>query len=786
MERAPSVKARFAMNSPLVITPEQVKDLGGLTLGGKATGLLHLCRAGLPVPTWYVIPAEIAENRPWRQSGYREVFLDCFRALNPPLCRGVAVRSSAVGEDAMAASHAGIFETCFAADEGAFIDALDRVMDAANSVRARCYRGAGSEARMAIVVQAAVRPDWAGILFSADPAAALPDRFYIEVVRGRGEGLVNGTKSPTRSSLSIETGALLDVAFGADGPDTLTPALASTLRDTLLQVEGLFDAPVDIEWAAEGERLWILQARPITALQPHASLRPSSCASSWFFDQRFLEPISPLTRTTLLPIILRVAVEDALRMRGQETPLDMLHFFAGQAYVAHEAYRRMFAGAPRWLLSGDLRQLFPDRCACGDTAMRSTPFRYLSSAVRAMLRYPGDALFNLSAWTRFRRELPVLLSKIPNPSPKDSHAWVAAWRALDRLNERFLQLHRWSLLWADYGFRIYHFLVRCLPGRARAAIEQRLHEDMRLVTRDANAALARVVAGKATKTEVADFLEQYGNRSTSLDYAVPTWREWHAEGVLEQRYPDATTQALARALRNPSGRSLLSMSLLPLRRALEMREEQRFEWERILSRQRAMLLEAGAMLTGRGVISRAEDVWLLKWSELFECLEGRGAPALATLEMRCHVLRLESRMDKPPFIGPRTEIPRAAVGRELRGIGASGGVARGRVRLLRGPARSLAAESAPIIAVLAALDPSWTIVLPQVAGVVVERGGMLSHAAILAREYRVPLVIGVHDAASHLREDDEVSVNGETGIVTMIDGRRSKGPVLSTERSGVT
>lgn len=758
------------MNAPLIVASEDIGESRDITIGGKAAGLLRLSRAGLPVPRWRVIPAETAEHRAWRQPGNLEMFLDCFRALNRPACRGVAVRSSAVNEDAVDASHAGIFETCFAADEDAFVAALDKVMDAANSARARSYRGRDGETRMAIIVQAAINSGLAGVLFSADPAAALPDRCCIEAVHGRGEGLVDGTASPSRFFISIESGALLEAVSGADGPQTLDPEMARALRDRLLQIEGLFDAPADIEWAADGGTLWILQARPITALRAHESLRPAHCSSSWFFDQRFSEPISPLTRTTLLPIILRAAVQDALRMRGQAPPPHLLHFFAGQAYVAHEAYRGMFAGAPRWLLSEDMRQLFPPRCACRETVLQSAPVRYLPGAIRAMLRHPGDAVLNLRVWGRFRRELPVLLSKIPNPSPKDSHAWVAAWRALDQLNERFLQIHRWSLLWADYGYRIYRALLRCLPRRARAAIEDRLHSEMRLVTRDANAALARVVAGQATKAEVADFLEQYGHRSTSLDYAIPTWREWHAEGSLENRYRAAASQAIAPTPAPAPKRSVLSKFLHPLRRALEMREEQRYEWEHILARQRAMLLEAGATLTGRGVLSKTDDIWLLRWAEAFECLEGREGPDRATLELRRHTLRLEARMDKPPFIGPKAETPPAPAGHALRGIAASGGTARGRVRVMKGAARTLTAESEPIIAVLTALDPSWTIILPQVAGLIVERGGLLSHAAILAREYRVPMVIGVADATQRLLDGAEVSVNGDLGVIELLDG----------------
>lgn len=305
------------MNAPLILAPEDIGGSQGIIIGGKAAGLLQLSRAGLPVPPWRVIPAETAAHRVWHEAGHREAFLGCFRTLNGSGSGGVAVRSSAATEDAAEASHAGIFETCFAGDEDAFVAALDKVMDAANSERSRSYRGRDSDTRMAIIVQSAIRPDFAGVLFSADPAAALPDRCCIEAVYGYGEGLGDGTRTPSRFFVAMEPGTLLEAVSGADGPETLAPDLARALRDRLLEVEELLDAPADIEWAVAGGALWILQARPITALRAHASLLPAYCASSWFFDQRFSEPISPLTRTTLLPIILRASVQDALRMRGQ-------------------------------------------------------------------------------------------------------------------------------------------------------------------------------------------------------------------------------------------------------------------------------------------------------------------------------------------------------------------------------------------------------------------------------------------------------------------------------------
>ena len=67
---------------------------------------------------------------------------------------------------------------------------------------------------------------------------------------------------------------------------------------------------------------------------------------------------------------------------------------------------------------------------------------------------------------------------------------------------------------------------------------------------------------------------------------------------------------------------------------------------------------------------------------------------------------------------------------------------------------------------LPCLDPAWTQVLRHIAGLVIERGGLLSHAAIIAREYGIPLVIGVPEATERIKTGDEIEVDGENGVVT--------------------
>ncbi len=712
------------------------------SIGGKAGGLLHLERAGLSVPPWRVIPADQALSRPWEHnSNAARALTDLFRVLSQPPFGGVAVRSSAELEDGAHSSQAGRFATVFADRNEELPGALRAVLD--------------SGPAMAVVLQARVQARISGVLFSAHPAQARPGEAYVEAVHGPGQGLVDGSRAPSRFWLDLASCELLRSEPGTDGPSGLAPSLVRSLLEPLFRLEEALEAPVDVEWAADDTGLWFLQARPITAVEADASLRLPECSTSWFFDQRFFEPIRPLTRTTLLPLIVRSAIAEALAMRGRTAPEPLFRIFAGQAYVPHAVYRTMLAGAPGWWLSQDLRQLFPRTCGCrNENAAWGALWHYVWSALRSVASQRGDVFFNLRAWEQYCSELREALSRLPEAAPDSEREWLEQWRTLDRLNERFLQIHRWSYLWANYVYRLVRGLARAFP-RAMRAVEHRAGR----VTREANAALAQALRGE----DVPGFLDRYGHRAESLDYAAPTWAELFAAGQLAERYsaapsPPAPDDELSGRQWGLFGR---------IGRMLELREEQRFEWERVLARQRQMLLASGRSLHERGILAEVDDVFFLEWEELLGTLfHGRVAPNLA---LRKHAWRLDARIAKPLFAGPQPpgETPQ---GRVLTGIGASPGVIRGRVVVLRHPGELAGMNEAEAVAVLTTLDPAWTLFLPRVRALVVERGGVLSHAAILAREYGVPMVIGVEDATRRLRTGMDVSVDAHRGVIAVHPG----------------
>lgn len=103
----------------------------------------------------------------------------------------------------------------------------------------------------------------------------------------------------------------------------------------------------------------------------------------------------------------------------------------------------------------------------------------------------------------------------------------------------------------------------------------------------------------------------------------------------------------------------------------------------------------------------------------------------------------------------------------VRGFAASAGRYRGPVRIALAPEHFAAVRPGDVLVARATM-PAYDVLLPIVGAVVTERGGVLSHAAIVAREYGLPCVVGVRDATSKLRDGMLIEVDGDAGTVTTV------------------
>lgn len=293
-----------------------------LSLGGKARGLAALAESGLPIPAWFVLLPEAFEasldeqQRQALKENHLPEIVDSLATLRlAPEAqaelaqaldelelegRQVAVRSSALDEDGVSYSFAGQLESFLEVDPAQAAESVIAVWRSAFSERVLAYRrehGLGLKlSPPAALIQRMVNATAAGVAFSADPVTGQRDTAVVAAVPGLGQALVSGATdadtyyidrqeriirrdlAPKPAGQAAGKSQPVTGYTGYNGNHAQTPAYPepalATLTDRQVlavaglvrQVAQLLGTPQDIEWALEGDQLYLLQARPITGL----------------------------------------------------------------------------------------------------------------------------------------------------------------------------------------------------------------------------------------------------------------------------------------------------------------------------------------------------------------------------------------------------------------------------------------------------------------------------------------------------------------------------------------
>lgn len=268
-----------------MIRPVALSEAGDESrFGGKAVSLGRSLRDGLPVPDGLALDVDTVDEIATIGAKATESCEGMLVALGGR----VAVRSSAIGEDAKDASFAGQHTTVLNASSAeALLHAIVEVRQSAHTASALAYRARMNIAgppRIAVVVQRLVDADCAGVLFTRNPTTGARER-VIEAAWGLGEIVVSGAVVPDSYRLDPE-GRILERTIGvkdvalrlhAGGGTTevalddaraheavLADSALAALHQLTLRCEAVFGADLDIEWAFEGDRLYLLQCRAIT------------------------------------------------------------------------------------------------------------------------------------------------------------------------------------------------------------------------------------------------------------------------------------------------------------------------------------------------------------------------------------------------------------------------------------------------------------------------------------------------------------------------------------------
>lgn len=811
------------------------------TVGGKAWQLARLRRYGLPVPDFLVIAAPASRQR--RQDGPTPELLaelDVAIAARGWAGRPLAVRSSAVGEDGAAASFAGIYRSCLNVCGGEQLAAaLKAVWDSLDGAAAVAYRerlGLGGEPAMAVLVMPLLDAVASGIAFTCEPVSGRFDRLVVHAHWGLGEALVGGLAAGDEYRFSEDAAgqwhlhearrgskAMMQVARPGGGtagvavdaakaaapvlPAEAAEVLANLIYDAALALD--FVSPFyDLEWAWDGARFWLLQARPVTARpyrtyaalqeQPVIWTRGNTCEvmptpltpCDWAFSRwgvnSLLEQGWRLCGYPLLPGVQRAGL------------------FAGRLYLEAsllqwEAWDAIGLAPAEFnpLMGGHQPEI---------AVQPPTPRQRLARAWR-MLRYlvlaPGRRRRGVAAIARVHAEA-AARRRQALPAERGALREQLMRLALDAGAERdlhFLQGSGGGSLALLIPMLDRHFpgegaaLTAALLAGGEPSVTARQGYDLLALAGLAKAAgcLDAPLSHPPFAAAFAEFLETYGHRGHyETYYASPRLRDDPAAllaqlpalaevdvAALRRRQAagaSAAWQRIAAAL--PGWRRLLLRQLVGnARRECNQREAARSALIATLDAARRVILAAARLAVEEGALARVEDCFMLLPSEAFRSLAGEIAPAglRARVADRLEQFAAWQAQAAPeyfvvaarggPSAAPVSRPP--AAGDRWRGVATGTGIARGKARLLRHPAEAARLQAGEIL-VAPSTDPGWTPLFLRAAGLVVETGGSMSHGAIVAREFALPAVVNLPGILAVLRDGDEIEVDGQRGEVRRV------------------
>ncbi len=849
-------------------------------VGGKGSSLARLVNAGLPVPAGFHVTSDaywhfVAENN--LQPGIQKALISMdssdptaleiasqaikklFAEATIPVkiaeaiiqayselsgeTPAVAVRSSATAEDLPEASFAGQQET-FLNIRGA-----DAVLEATRKCWASLWtaRAIGYRARqniplegiaLAVVVQLLVAADAAGILFTANPLNGRRDQMLVNASWGLGEAVVGGQVTPDSITLEKASHEVIKCEIAEKLVQTvrtnggtvevpvpeklrLVPVLGDeeTARLAQLgdQIEELYGMPMDIEWALAQGIIYIVQARPITALtepEPPAptewKLPPGAyVAMRNNIVELMADPLTPLFRTLGLTavnaswnrLLLAFFGKTGIMPEDPIIPVNEYAYYNGSVKIGpilkaildtRGIIKRMFSGAvERWTVVGrpnyvEIVQGWEDK------RWQTLPTTELLDAVRQLTKAAVDAYGALvsgvipaawmsEAWFTFRYKF----SK--RKGDPNAPVFLMGFDSTPiRAEKTLFDMAQWAQMQTS--------LAEYLLDTPTPDLSTQLSRDQAPREVDPN-------VWHTWRMSFQDYLKEYGHMIYNLDFGNPvpaddptpvldTFKLFlSGDGTNPHERQKSTVDRREEAIQ------ILQSRLKGRRRKSFQRDLARAQMYAPLREDgladvglsypllRKILREIGGRLVQGGMLIELDDIFWLTQAEVEDAAarldHGKVLDDLSRLIPQRRGIWRAARRVAAPMMLPQIKL----FGKDLMGL-KSGGAGKDQGDTLKGVAASPGSVTARACVIRGAEDfsqmkpgdilvaplttPAWTPLFARASAIVTDVGGPLSHGSIVAREYGIPAVLGTGAATKRIHSGQTITVDGSSGRVTLL------------------
>lgn len=683
---------------------------------------------------------------------------------------------------------------------------------------------------IAIVIQRLVQASSSGIMFTTNPLTAHPGEVVIEAVTGLGEGAVSGRVQPDHIVLRKSNASIKKWRTKGEKPCCSVNEISS-LVEMARRLEFAMGAPQDVEWAIENGEVLLLQSRPITTLPSRDEpvytrkmgdqywtdvISPMSftCGVNWIVEGAFV----PLMRAIGLP---QVAELNFFRLHKSHLYMNTLMAYHTITMFPKSA-REHFAsvmGSPHdkeYLLSAPHR-----------------PLKAWYSVIRGHLLDENSGMSNnlrlLKRWSVEVEDRTRKMLRLLEHRPRLDKL-MKMFHEVNRMGVRHFEIIRWGHasynttltdLFRDLCLRfacdtdceLFYNITSHVDLNMTLETDQALWETALALGEDPQVKnLIQQCSPTDSARELLDtdkypkarrilqkFLSEFGHRTTSRDITAPHWSDEPAQvisvikGILCEEIPEspharaqkskirmesAMKEARHRILKKWHG--FLSWFFFKYiadktRLFIGYRENQRFTLDRIIFVMRKIALEIGSRLVEMGVLEQADDVFFLNREELERLVKEQRTDT--KLNERIMYRRKEHTTNKEVlpsayikgnFEFDEEEEEKSIEEGMLCGLNASPGIVEGVARVLTDIQCAHELKNGEIL-VTESTDPAWSAAFMKVGGLVLETGGVLSHGAILAREFGIPAVTHVKGATKLIKTGQRIRVDGTRGRVMFLE-----------------
>lgn len=603
----------------------------------------------------------------------------------------------------------------------------------------------------------------------------------------------------------------------------LTDAQVVRLAELGRRIEAHFGRPQDIEWCLEGDDLHIVQSRPITTLFPipdagdeenHVYLsvghqqmmtdalkplglsfwqmttpRPMAEAGGRLFVDVSKMLASPKSRDGLLELMRK---SDPLFADAVQTVLDRDDFIASLPADVPASGPPVGAAAAK-----APAPIETDPAIVTELIERTQ--RSIATARREIEGRSGSALLDF-----IREDLQELRRLLFDPTGHQvfMSAMEASWWLNDHLQEWLGEKNAADLLTrsvphnvtSEMGLALLEVADVIRPHPEVVAFLQRVEDEG--LDDGFLEALPGIAGGREARDAIQAWLDQYGMRCTGeIDITRPRWSESPSTlvplilgnvrnfgpGAAKRRFEEGRREAwkkeqelLERLRALPDGEAKAEETKRKIDRVRTFIGYREYPKYGMISRYfvyKQALLKEAERLVKAGVLREAEDLFFLRFEELQEVVRTNHADA-SLIRGRKEAYRSYQALMPPRVLTSdgegitgafrRGDVPAGA----LVGLPVSTGTVEGRARVILDLAE---ADLEPgDILVTAYTDPSWTPLFVAVKGLVTEVGGLMTHGAVIAREYGLPAVVGVERATRLIRDGQRIRIHGTEGYVELL------------------